>query len=211
MHTENTLPKVLCLVPQEFSNSLIEVKENLNFNIVISDKISEDLLKYDYKAMIIKEDFLNKNQINLLNSISNKPKLIIKDLTKKKLVQFDEEISLPASIEEFNNKILQLITSKQFASNSSVRIKDYILDKNEKKLKKKGLFIVVTEKEVNLLELLLIEKKPLPKKYILKKVWNYSSDADTHTVETHIYRLRKKILENFKDELIKNNKKGYFI
>jgi len=161
--------------------------------------------------MIIKEDFLNKNQINLLNSISNKPKLIIKDLTKKKLVQFDEEISLPASIEEFNNKILQLITSKQFASNSSVRIKDYILDKNEKKLKKKGLFIVVTEKEVNLLELLLIEKKPLPKKYILKKVWNYSSDADTHTVETHIYRLRKKILENFKDELIKNNKKGYFI
>ena len=91
-------------MPQEFSNSLIEVKENLNFNIVISDKISEDLLKYDYKAMIIQEDFLNKNQINLLNSISNKPKLIIKDLTKKKLVQFDEEISLPASIEEFNNK-----------------------------------------------------------------------------------------------------------
>ena len=132
MHTENTLPKVLCLVPQEFSNSLIEVKENLNFNIVISDKISEDLLKYDYKAMIIQEDFLNKNQINLLNSISNKPKLIIKDLTKKKLVQFDEEISLPASIEEFNNKILQLITSKQFASNSSVHVKDYILDKNEK-------------------------------------------------------------------------------
>ena len=109
-------------MPQEFSNSLIEVKENLNFNIVISDKISEDLLKYDYKAMIIQEDFLNKNQINLLNSISNKPKLIIKDLTKKKLVKFDEEISLPASIEEFNNKILQLITSKQFASNSSAII-----------------------------------------------------------------------------------------
>ena len=211
MHTENTLPKVLCLVPQEFSNSLIEVKENLNFNIVISDKISEDLLKYDYKAMIIQEDFLNKNQINLLNSISNKPKLIIKDLTKKKLVQFDEEISLPASIEEFNNKILQLITSKQFASNSSVHVKDYILDKNEKKLKKNRLFIIVTEKEVKLLELLLKEKKPLPKKYILKKVWNYSSDADTHTVETHIYRLRKKILESFKDELIMNNKKGYFI
>ena len=199
-------------MPQEFSNSLIEVKENLNFNIVISDKISEDLLKYDYKAMIIQEDFLNKNQINLLNSISNKPKLIIKDLTKKKLVQFDEEISLPASIEEFNNKILQLITSKQFASNSSVHVKDYILDKNEKKLKKNGLFIIVTEKEVKLLELLLKEKKPLPKKYILKKVWNYSSDADTHTVETHIYRLRKKINNLFNDKsFIKSSKSGYII
>tara|TARA_B100001769_G_scaffold174666_1_gene137676 strand:- start:97 stop:729 length:633 start_codon:yes stop_codon:yes gene_type:complete len=210
MHTENTLPKVLCLVSQEFSNSLIEIKEDLNFNIVISDKISEDLLKYDYKAIIIKGDFLDKNQIDLVNAISNKPKLIIKDLTKK-LIQFDEEISLPTSIEEFNNKISQLITSKQFASNSSVHIKDYILDKNEKKLKKNGFFIIVTEKEIKLLELLLKEKKPLPKKYILEKVWNYSSEADTHTVETHIYRLRKKILESFKDELIMNNKKGYFI
>jgi len=82
----------------------------------------------------------------------------------------------------------------------------------KKNSKKNGLFIVVTEKEIKLLELLLKKKDPLPKKIILEKVWQYSSEADTHTVETHIYRLRKKILEMFQDEkLIMNNKKGYFI
>ena len=55
-------------------------------------------------------------------------------------------------------------------------------------------------------------KKPLQKKIILEKVWKYSSDADTHTVETHIYRLRKKISDKFNDEkFIINTKDGYLI
>ena len=170
-------------------------------------------MKLDFKAIIIKSDFLNIDQINEINSISNKPKVLINDSKKeKKSLNYDEEISLPITLEDFNNKISHLIISKEFAFNSSVNIKDYTLDKNEKKLKKNGLFIVVTEKEIKLLELLLKKKDPLPKKIILEKVWQYSSEADTHTVETHIYRLRKKILEMFQDEkLIMNNKKGYFI
>ena len=83
--------------------------------------------------------------------------------------------------------------------NSSILIKNYVLDKNEKKLKKDKYFIVVTEKEIQLLELLFNSKKPFKKKIILEKVWKYASDADTHTVETHIYRLRKKISDSFKD------------
>ena len=63
-----------------------------------------------------------------------------------------------------------------------------------------------------LLELFLKNKTPINKDQILKIVWNYAKDADTHTVETHIYRLRKKIKENFSDEnFIENNKSGYFI
>ena len=56
------------------------------------------------------------------------------------------------------------------------------------------------------------ENKPISKKNILKKVWKYADDVDTHTIETHIYRLRKKILNKFKDEnFIINSKDGYFI
>ena len=87
-----------------------------------------------------------------------------------------------------------------------------MLNKNEKKLSKSSNYIVLTEKEVQLLELFLNSKKPLSKDRILSSVWNYSTDADTHTVETHIYRLRKKITEKFMDQnFILNNKNGYYL
>ena len=70
----------------------------------------------------------------------------------------------------------------------------------KKNLSKLDDFIILTEKEVQLLELFLNNKKPISKDNILSSVWNYSSDADTHTVETHIYRLRKKINDKFMDE-----------
>ena len=96
--------------------------------------------------------------------------------------------------------------------NSFIEIKGYILDKNEKKLKKDKLFILLTEKEIKLLELLLNNKNSTHKDQILNQVWKYSNDADTHTVETHIYRLRKKIRNKFSDEnFIFNDKAGYSI
>ena len=99
---------------------------------------------------------------------------------------------------------------KIFSKNSSIKIKNYILDKNEKKLLKKENKIILTEKEIKLLELLLDSKKPISKDKILSAVWNYASDTDTHTVETHIYRLRKKINEEFSDEnFIINTNDGY--
>ena len=85
------------------------------------------------------------------------------------------------------------------------------MDKNEK-LIRQNKSVVLTEKEVQLIELFLDNSKPLSKDKILSTVWNYSSEADTHTVETHIYRLRKKINDKFKDnQFIKNNKKGYHL
>ena len=70
----------------------------------------------------------------------------------------------------------------------------------------------MTEKEIQLLETLLTKKKPISKKQILKEVWSYASDADTHTVETHIYRLRKKIMDEFQDEkFLISEKVGYSI
>ena len=55
-----------------------------------------------------------------------------------------------------------------------------------------------------------LSQRSLSKNYILKNIWSYSSDADTHTVETHIYRLRQKIKETFDDNnFIKNSVEGY--
>ena len=89
---------------------------------------------------------------------------------------------------------------------------DYILDKNERKIKKKNLELQLSEKEINFLILFSKTTKPISRNLVLKKVWNYSEKTETHTIETHIHRLRKKILEKFNDnDFIKNNSQGYYI
>ena len=132
---------------------------------------------------------------------------------KKKLSNnFDAFLQLPTSLNEINRIIESVTAKKKFSKNSSIQIKKYLLNKNEKKLLKDANEINLTEKEIQLLELFLNNEKPVSKNDILSSVWNYSSDADTHTVETHIYRLRKKINEKFSDEkFILNNKDGYYL
>ena len=134
-------------------------------------------------------------------------------ITKKKKNFNNYTISLPTTIKEINNAFLEINSKNNFNQNSSIKIKNYILDKNEKKIKKEdGKFIEITEKEAQFIELLLKSSKPVSKANILNIVWNYSSDVDTHTIETHVYRLRKKIFEKFNDDsFIKNNKLGYFL
>ena len=138
-------------------------------------------------------------------------KILATDQNKKD-VRFDHILKLPTTIEEINNAAESASARRKFNQNSSINIKSYLLDKNEKKLLKGNEFIILTEKEIQLLDLFLKSKKQISKNDILTSVWNYSSDADTHTVETHIYRLRKKISEKFSDDkFILNNKKGYYL
>ena len=100
----------------------------------------------------------------------------------------------------------------KFKKRSLINLGEYIIDKNERKIKKEDLELQLTEKEINFLILFSQNKEPVSRDYVLKNVWNYSLESDTHTVETHIHRLRKKILNKFKDNnFIKNNEKGYFI
>ncbi len=124
--------------------------------------------------------------------------------------KWNENILLPTTVKEINRVIENSIAKNKFNKNSSIKVKEYLLDKNEKKLLKMNNSIILTEKEIQLIELLLNNAKPISKDKILSLVWNYSTDADTHTVETHIYRLRKKISEKFlDDEFILNTKNGY--
>ena len=130
-----------------------------------------------------------------------------------KIDNFDGVLKLPSTLNEINSIVDKVAAKKIFNKNSSITIKkEYLLDKNEKKLVKDKNFIILTEKEIQLLELFLSQKKPVSKNKILSFVWNYSDSADTHTVETHIYRLRKKINDKFLDEnFILNNKEGYYV
>ena len=201
---------------KNFNNSLSEIKEYLNFPLVFFNKndLSESsTTKINF--VIVDSDVCNDIDIvRSIKKIKNKPLLLLKKkyyLNTVKLI-YDDVIILPSSLIEISNKIISLITSKKFNQNSFVKIKEYAIDKNERKLKKENLSMTITEREIQLIELLFNEKKPVPKSIILKRVWKYADDADTHTIETHIYRLRKKILDVFKDDnFIINSKDGYSI
>ena len=157
-------------------------------------------------------DNFDNATIELINNISHKGKILLCDENKFNNINHDCKMTFPISLSELNRLMINVITGKNFAKNSSLDIKEYLLDKNEKKLKKDKLHIVLTEKEIQLIELLFNEPKPIRKKKILELIWKYSASADTHTVETHIYRLRKKITKKFNDEkFIINNDHGYSI
>ena len=201
---------------KNFNNSLNEIKEYFNFSLSFYDKntFSKTILNTLDSVLVDSESCKNVDVLNLVNQIKNKPILFLKNQTSSNFNKpvYDDILHLPSSLTEISDKIINLITVKKFNLNSFIKIKDYIIDKNEKKLKKQDLSITVTEREIQLIELLFNEKKPISKNIILKKVWKYADDTDTHTIETHIYRLRKKILDKFKDEsFIINSKKGYSI
>ena len=125
---------------------------------------------------------------------------------------FEEQLNMPFSILEFKKKVILMLAKNEFKKNSLIKLLDYTIDKNERKIKKNNSELQLSEKEINFLILFSETKEPLSRDLVLKKVWNYSSESETHTLETHIHRLRKKILEKFNDNnFIKNNNKGYFI
>ena len=195
--------KVLILGPNSFCATLNELKPFLKFNSVKEKNTS------DFDVILFHEEALDDKEDNIIIKNSRSLKICV---SKKKNLSnnFDAFLETPLSLKEINSTIENVVAKKTFSKNSSIEIKKYFLNKNEKKLRKNGNEIILTEKEIQLLELFLRIKKPISKDKILSTVWNYSSDADTHTVETHIYRLRKKINDKFSDEnFIISTKDGY--
>jgi hypothetical protein len=195
---------VQILGPSSFISTLNELKMFLKFNPIF-DKLDDNpiLILFHIDAL---SDKKQKNYIDISNCIK------ICACNKNKLLgSFDASLELPSTLKEINIAVENAIAKNKFNKNSAIEIKGYLLNKNEKKLSKLDQFIILTEKEIQLLELFLNIKKPISKNKILSSVWNYATDADTHTVETHIYRLRKKIFDKFIDEkFILNNKDGYY-
>ena len=202
---------VLTLGPDNFNTSLEELKDHLNFNLDF--KNNKSFNSEDYDVILIHEDYLNiNNHKEDLSVEKNSIKILVSKTNERFSSFFHNKLLLPTTVKDINSLVENSVAKKNYGKNSSIKIKNYILDKNEKKLLKNNINISLTEKEIQLLELFLEQKTPINKEQILKIVWNYAKDADTHTVETHIYRLRKKIKEYFSDEnFIENNKSGYFI
>ena len=196
---------VLIFGPTSFISTLDELKPFLKFNPLfdnINNKYEVILIHNEELKDKSKKNFIEKSSVIKIYA-SNK-----KDLSSN----YDAYLELPANLKEINAVVENVFSKSKFIKNSSIGIKNYLLNKNEKKLYKQNDFIILTEKEIQLLELFLDKKKPISKENILSTVWNYSADVDTHTVETHIYRLRKKINDKFIDQkFILNNKTGYYL
>ena len=196
---------VLIFGPSSFVTTLNELKPFLKFNPL------SDNLNHDHDVILIhKEALKDKSKKNFIEG-SNSIKIYASN-KKYFSSNYDTYLELPTNLKEINAVVENIAAKSKFSKNSSIKIKDYLLNKNEKRLYNQKNFIILTEKEIQLLELFLDKKKPISKDIILSTVWNYSADADTHTVETHIYRLRKKINDKFMDEkFILNNKEGYYL
>ena len=191
-----------------FSSFKIKYYEDIDICIKDSDSNIDDKLIIFFVTSSNKKLY-EKIKINSIPVIAISSSPILRNL---KFDQLKEKINMPFSILNLQKKIITLLAKCEFQRNSLIYLHDYTIDKNERKIKKNGIELKLSEKEVNFLILFSKEKKPIDRKLVLKDVWNYSPDTDTHTVETHIYRLRKKISDKFLDEkFILNNKKGYYL
>ena len=161
--------------------------------------------------------FVSKVNKNFFSEIKKKnfPLILVGESSVLKNIVLDEiesKLNMPFTILDFKKKVITVVAKNEFKKNSLINLNDYIIDKNERKIKKNNLELQLSEKEINFLILFSENKEPISRSLVLKKVWNYSSESETHTVETHIHRLRKKIFKKFDDNnFIKNNNKGYYI
>ena len=169
---------------------LKELDEDLNFKIlhIPNDKIlNSEIKKLDDYLIITK-----KNNQNLKNSVY--------------LESFP--LKLNNLIEKLNIEFLKIKFSKQ----SKINISNYTIDLNSRMISSNNLELKLTEKEINTILYLSKKKEPINIKELEKVVWEYQSEIETHTVETHIYRLRKKIFNTFSDQnFLISKKEGYLL
>ena len=176
---------------------LKEIKENLKFEI-FNFKKNDEISKLDNSAY--------GNYLIVVKSLSN---FINKDIEKKKLYLIE---NLPTKIDKFIEKINIQLLKQKYNYQSEIRINKYKLNLNSREILLNKKLIKLTEREIDIILFLNENKKPINIDILQKEVWGYNSELETHTVETHIYRLRKKLKDKFNDEkFILSLKKGYQI
>ena len=197
------------------STSFHSILKELDLNYVIS--LDGDT-KYNNDYFLVRIIFAEEIQLTNLKKLSyqNIPTIFLLNnknfLTKNKLRLLDFHISLilPIEILSFKEILNILITKYNFFKKSKIIIKGYEIDSNQRLIMKNGTKVKLTEKELELI-LALNKKNGLDKSFLLKNIWNYNSNLETHAFETHLHRLRKKINSNFKDNkfIIEKNSKYY--
>ena len=174
----------------ELYHILEELNLDLNFEIIF----------------INNENLFNEKVKNLNNHliVSNKKYLDISN----QFVLDNLPINIFKLVEKINIEFLKL----QFNSQSEFIVNNYTIDLNSREIFRNNTKLKLTEKEIKTITYLFKSMKPVSIDKLQEEVWRYQSDIETHTVETHIYRLRKKISETFNDnEFIISKKNGYQI
>ena len=175
-------------------NTLYRILEelclDLNFEITLVDSqnsLKEKINNFNHYLIISDKKYLDLNNQFILDKLP---------------------INIFKLIEKINIEFLKI----QFNSQSEVKISNYIIDLNSREIIKNNIKLKLTEKEINTIIYLSKSSQPVSINELEEKVWSYQSNIETHTVETHIYRLRKKILKIFNDnQFIISKKDGYKI
>ena len=171
----------------------------------------------------------NNPLFNILNEISDQIQFKFINIEKNKLnLKTHKEYFLVCS-EKINNyqnylyidkfpieisKLVQLINinilRKSYELKSKISIGNYILDINSKLISNKKNNLKLTGKEIEIISFLNDRKSSVSIEELEQRVWNYTKNVETHTVETHIHRLKKKFKDTFKDEnFINSTNSGY--
>ena len=180
-------------------NIFDEIKDYLEFQI------------FHYKN---EEIFLNTNNLNFNDSLilvkSNKKVFLNNDkIDRKKIFSISK---YPITIDKLVELLNVNLIKQKYNYQSNIDIKNYVLDLNSRTITKDKESLKLTQKEIDIILFLNDYKKPQKVNVLQNKVWGYSLELETHTVETHIYRLRKKINDKFNDnKFILSNDDGYFI
>ena len=185
------IKKLIIFRYKELFNILEEIKENFEFKLEFYEK-ERELENLEYNNL---SDYLV--------------------ITKKKLSNLNKQIIIdkfPINI----NDLIQILNinflKSKFIEQSKIDLGRYNLDLNSRILNQNEKELELTEKESSILIFLKQSKDPVKIDQLQEKVWGYNSELETHTVETHVYRLRKKINDKFYDnEFIISDKKGYFL
>ena len=198
-------------------NILDEIKDNLSFKVENFNNENEFLKflnenKTDHKKSVIittihKKDFFLKKKFNLKNIF-----FFFENNSEKNFDQNYNTFKYPIDIYNLIEKInIQLIKQK-YDFQSKIKLKNYSLDLNSRTITKNNTNLKLTEREMDIILFLNDSEKPQKINILQNQVWRYLNKLETHTVETHIYRLRKKMNDNFKDNnFIISSDAGYFI
>ena len=185
----------------ELDKIFIEIKDYFDFDINYFNEKKNLIKKIDEDKKFLENSIILINQKDF-SSLKNK----INEKQIHSIAKFPIKIS--NLVDQLNARLIQ----QNYSIQSNINVNRYILDINSRILKKSDNELKLTEREIDTIIFLKNENKPIKIDILQKKVWKYGEDLETHTVETHIYRLRKKIKDTFNDDtFIQSKKDGYII
>ena len=194
-----------------FSELIPFLNQEINdFQFVLSDLSNRQLHLSSYFIsdlesinQLIDDDL--SGQIKKIFLISNKT---FNFKTNIDVVHYD----LPLKFLNFFEYVIQDLKQNFNKEDNIISMKSTQYDQSARLIFNDTISITLTEKENEIFDFLLSSKKSVNKKELLKNIWQYNESIDTHTLETHVYSLRKKLEKKLKiKNILEHNENGYFL